>query len=109
MLCNLDKPDVIIVEKFLHRNQTNANYEGLTYQGIIELWAEDNGIPIEWQKLSDCNKFWDDKKIKALLLWKPSNEHAMDALRHLLHYRMKYDKDFEHSTLQELKEAGIGQ
>lgn len=109
MLCNLDKPDVIIVEKFLHRNQDNTNYEGLTYQGIIELWAEEKGIPIVWQKLSDCNKFWDDKKIKALLLWKPNNPHSMDALRHLLHYLMQHDEEFRIDTLIELKEAGIGQ
>lgn len=30
--------------------------------------------------------FWQDTKIKKLGLWVPSQRHAMDALRHLLHH-----------------------
>lgn len=66
--------------------------------GILELACAYAGNDIIWQSPSTINGddgkktnnpsvFWTDEKVKKLGLYKPNNVHAMDAVKHILHYR----------------------
>jgi hypothetical protein len=66
--------------------------------GILELACAYNNITIVYQSPSTVNGddgkktknpsvFWTDEKVKKLKLYKPSHVHAMDAVKHILHYR----------------------
>jgi hypothetical protein len=69
-------------------------------------WAAEavNGeisIKLEMQMAAEGKGFWTDDKIKRLGLWTSSFSHAMDALRHALHYVTFTLKD--HRFLHRLK------
>jgi hypothetical protein len=83
-------------EDFQHRpNLMKAELYSKEVIGVIRLWSHQHLHTEPFRILpSEAKAFWTDKKIKSIGLWKPgeSYEHAMDALRVLLTYRMKNDK-----------------
>lgn len=100
-------PKLIIYERFHSRqNQDNAEFKGIEYIGVIELYAQMKCVEtvlMNPQKGQRGKTFWDDHKIKALGLWIPGKGHAMDATRLLLTHQMK-NKEFERRILWVLKD-----
>jgi len=103
-LSNLE-PKKIIYESFQFRQaQLGAVFKGVEYIGVIELYAQLKCIEVIIQSPSDGKAFWDDKKLRALGVYKPGKPHANDAIRHLLTYRGKQDPEFLDFALRILKE-----
>lgn len=83
----VNAPEHIVCESFTYRNGlAKADLIPVEYIGVIRLWCERKERPMTMQTPSMAKKFFDDKKVKAAGLWKPSMPHAMDAVRHLLYY-----------------------
>jgi hypothetical protein len=88
-------PKWLVVEKFEFR-QSDRHRDKISYVpaeviGALKYtharqWTNLNVILV-MQGASQGKGFWDDDKIRKLGLWKPGERHAMDALRHVLHYR----------------------
>lgn len=87
----------IVCESFEYRRGLRDNVELISreYIGIVNLIAAERDIPVHWQTAAKGKAFFKDEKIKYLGLWWPGHKHAMDALRHLLHYQMfeKHDQE----------------
>lgn len=88
-------PDVILYEDFKHRpNLMKAELYSMQVIGVTRLYAERRNIEIPFTPIpSEAKAFWTDDKIKKLGLWRAGKnyEHAMDALRVYLTYKMKTD------------------
>lgn len=89
----------IVVERFEfradERYRDKIDYIAAEVIGALRLWRLDRSyIKLAYQSASqavgdDKTKcFWSDDKVKTLGLWVPNYRHAMDATRHLLHYRL---------------------
>lgn len=98
-------PSEMVVEQFQHRPQMiKAELHGVKVIGIVELYSEQHQVPIlDYYLPAQAKKFWTDQKIKALHLWKPGKEHAMDAMRVLLTLRMNTDPEWFSKTMLELR------
>lgn len=71
--------------------------------GVIRLWCQQNYIPTFRYLPAEAKAFWKDDKIKKLGLWAPTKDgHAMDAMRVLLTYRTKKDKQWKKEILRTL-------
>lgn len=92
----------IVCESFQNRGM-DKRIEAAEYIGVVRLTEQirnhkqqgtytDLTEFVYWQTASvikgnDSKKiFWTDDKVKHLGLWVPGQRHAMDALKHLLHY-----------------------
>lgn len=104
-----DLPVMVICERFDYRPSGKYDFGGsraipkvdLTPRnviGILELACAYTDVEIVWQspstingddgkKTKDPSVFWTDEKVKKLGLYKANNVHAMDAVKHILHYR----------------------
>lgn len=78
---------IIVVERFT----INANTAGKSQQldplyiiGTVEYLALRNGCPFHLQAPSQAKSFATDAKLKAAGWWVPGQDHARDALRHLM-------------------------
>lgn len=100
------KPDRIVYEQFHYRpNLMKAKLYSMQVIGVLRLYSEQYNVPIVFNpKPDEAKAFWNDKKIKALGLWKPGKGHAMDALRVLLKYRMTADPGWFAEILPLLKD-----
>lgn len=101
-------PDKIMYEQFHYRpNLMKAKLYSVQVIAVLRLYAELNNVPIVFTPIpSEAKKFWDDTKIAKLGLWKPGArfEHAMDALRVLLKYRLDTDPAWFAEVLPKLKD-----
>lgn len=102
---SLMSPDVVLYEDFKFRpNLMKAETYSLQVIGVIKLWCEQRFIEPALTPLpAEAKAFWTDDKIKALGLWTKGLKHAMDALRVLLLYREKTDKEWFQTTLLKLR------
>lgn len=99
------KPKKIVYEQFHFRQgMDGAVFKGIEYIGVMELWAQHNYVEVITITPSDGKGFWDDRKLKALGLYKPAFIHGMDAIRVLLRHHMKVDKVWLDEALLTLKE-----
>lgn len=99
------KPDFIIYEAFHYRHgQLGAEFVGVEYIGVIELWCQRNQVSKYKINPSDGKGFWSMNKIKTLGLWTPRKQE-MDALRLLLTYLLKFDPSKRSEYLDKLKAA----
>lgn len=98
-------PDKIIYEQFHYRpNLMKAKLYSMQVIGVIRLYAERHNVLIPFTpKPDEAQAFWDDDKIKKLGLWQPGKEHAVDALRVLLKYKMAADPEWFQGILPLLK------
>lgn len=84
------KPQVIICESFDFRQaKRGLDMIAVEYIGIIKLFCYPGTFTqLIFQNSSVKSKkgFWTDKKLKHLNLHIPGEPHAMDALKHRLHY-----------------------
>lgn len=88
-------PDVIVCERFdFRQNKTGVDYTPIEYIGVVELYCQQTGTPLYYQgqDVKSKKSFWDDKKLKHLGLFQAGDEykHAMDALRHRLHWEERH-------------------
>lgn len=86
-------PDFILYEEFKHRpNLMKAELYSKEVIGVTRLYAEANGIPIEFTPMpTQAKAFWSNAKIELIGYWKPGKKHAMDALRVFLTWKQKTD------------------
>lgn len=85
------KPEVIVCERYRvypdkALGHTNSELPVAQLIGVIRYVALERGIPIHLQSASQ-GKFWfDDRRLKALGLYRPGEPHATDAIRHGAHW-----------------------
>lgn len=100
------KPDLVLSEAFHFRqDKTGAVFTGVEYIGVIKYFCQRHNVQHIEITPGQGKGFWDNHKIKALGLWRPSAPHAMDAMRILLTHLMKTDSDWKEQTLAKLKET----
>jgi len=98
------QPKTIVYERFDFRAAKNgAVLVGVEFIGVIELYAQLKCIPVLSMSPSDGKAFWNDKKLKALELWRTGMPHAMDATRIMLTHRMKTEPIFKDEMLAALR------
>lgn len=82
------RPDIIVCESFLYQSGRNkVVLDPVEVIGVVKLYCLQEACKLVMQTPAMGKKFWTDDKIKKLRLWKEGQKHAMDAMRHLLHYR----------------------
>lgn len=82
-------PDVIVCERFdFMQNKKGVDYTPVEYIGVIHLYCQSTGTALFFQGRDVKSKkgFWDEKKLRFLGLYEPALGHAMDALKHRLHF-----------------------
>lgn len=85
-------PDVIVCERFdFRQNKRGVDYTPLEYIGVVHLYCQSTDTPLHFQgqDVKSKKSFWDEKKLRFLGLYEPALEHAMDALKHRLHFEVK--------------------
>lgn len=88
-------PFVLVVERFNfrmnERDRTKIDYTAAEVIGALRFAFETEptrATTLHFQMAAEGKAFFDDDKLRRLGLWKGSQmRHAMDALRHVLHYR----------------------
>lgn len=86
-LCLLS-PDMVIAEEFEFRNRARKGLDLYPREllGVCELWCQQNKTPLFRQKAMMGKGFYTDEKLKRDELYVKGKPHAMDAVRHLLHW-----------------------
>lgn len=84
-------PDIIVCERFdFRQNKRGVDYTPIEYIGVVELFCQSTSTPLHFQgqDVKSKKSFWDEKKLRHLGLFRPGKdyEHAMDALKHRLHF-----------------------
>jgi hypothetical protein len=85
------EPDLVVMERFVHRMTVGVNQDALEYIGVAKLWCQINHKEARYQTAAQAKQFWTDAKVKKIGLWKANQRHAMDAVRHALAYVMDFD------------------
>lgn len=82
------RPQFVVCEGFEYRNRkrTGLILYPVELIGVIHLWAQLSKTPLYMQKAMEGKSYYSDKMIKDAKLWLPGKPHAMDAVRHLLHW-----------------------
>lgn len=78
---------IIVVERFTINSNTaqkSQQLDPLYIIGTVEYLALLNGCPFRLQSPSQAKSFATDAKLKAAGWWVPGQDHARDALRHLM-------------------------
>lgn len=82
--------DSVVCERFdFRQNKTGVDYTPVELIGLIKFWAEDAiDYDIVWQgqDVKSKKSFWTEEKLRLYGVYKPGQEHAMDATKHLMHY-----------------------
>lgn len=95
-----EMPDIIVCESFEYRNRAKANLVLYSREmiGVIELYCQQ--VPtceLIYQPPSTIAGYFSDKRLKDEDMWIKGKQHAMDALRHMLHW-YKFGKGFQFDT-----------
>lgn len=86
-------PDIIVCERFdFRQNKRGVDYTPIEYIGVIYLYCQSTDTPLHFQgqDVKSKKSFWDEKKLRYLGLWDGSIEHAMDAVKHRMHFETKH-------------------
>jgi hypothetical protein len=84
----------VVLERFEdrldERFRTKIDFTAAEVIGALREWAFPLRPVVRLMRsgASMGKGFWDDDKIKKLGLWVPGQRHAMDAMRHLLRYKL---------------------
>ena len=99
------KPDIVLYEDFKHRGgMISAEMYSLQVIGAINYYCQTFHIKT-WHCLpAEAKAFWNDKKLRAIGIYKPVWKHANDASRVCLTWRMKNDFEWWRSVVPMLKE-----
>lgn len=82
-------PQYVIAEEFEFRNRSRKGLDLYPREllGVLELWCQQNKKLIFRQKAGQAlGAYYKDTKLKQDGLYIAGKPHAMDALRHLLHW-----------------------
>lgn len=85
---------LFVVEGFEFRQDDSQTRDKIDYTaaeviGVLRTVALDRArTTLIKQGAAKGKGFWTDEKLKKMGLWVPGNKHAMDALRHVLTYRL---------------------
>lgn len=77
--------DEVVVENFISRPGAAVNLSAPITIGRIVAWAEENDVPVVLQTPSQAKTVITKDRLRALGGWVRGQEHARDALRHLLY------------------------
>lgn len=82
------KPDWVITESFEYRSRARTGLELISSEliGVIKLYAQQSECGFSEQTASTGKGYYTDAKLKTDGLYEKGKPHAMDALRHLLHW-----------------------
>jgi len=99
----ISNPDIIIYERFEYRsesaygkhgNLSNVDLFPRNLIGVINLYCQERkgqGTPVDLytqmpRQVLGKEAYWSDKRLKEARVYKVGNEHANDAMRHLLYW-----------------------
>ena len=105
----LIKPDYIICEEFEFRNKARKGLDLYPREllGVCELYTQQRKIPLFRQKAMEGKAYYSNDKLKKDGLYLPGKPHAMDGLRHLLHwYTFGFGFQFNTSGYEAESKAG---
>ena len=88
-LLSTKNPDVIVRERFEHRNNEFAQLVSCEYIGVVKMWSQQYKRRLVMQGASQAKPWVSTKKLVKLGLWlQPADAwgHAIDARRHLVYY-----------------------
>lgn len=102
--------DIIIYERFDYRSKKAYNVDNVdlfprNLIGVINLFLQEKeaqGTPLEWHtqwphQVLGKTCYWTNAKLKSAHVYKVANEHANDAMRHLL-YWWQFGPGFKYNT-----------
>lgn len=84
---NLTPEVLLLVETFTitaRTAQMSQQPRALETIGVMKFLARRAGCRIEFQTPSSAKRFATDGQLKKMGLWKPGQDHARDAIRHLV-------------------------
>lgn len=94
------RPKYIVCETFQYRNRARKGLELISreYIGVINLFCQmNNSVELNMQEPGTVMHHFTDKRLRADGLYKPGKPHAMDAMRHLLHW-FTFGRGYEFNT-----------
>lgn len=77
--------DEIVVELFRSRPGAAVNLSAPEVLGRVDAWAEEREVPVYRQDPSWAKRKVNNDVLRAMGGWKRGEEHARDAIRHLLY------------------------
>jgi hypothetical protein len=84
---NLNGEILLIAETFTvtaRTAQLSPQPRPIEVIGVMKFLARRRGIRVEFQSPSSAKRFASDGQLKKMGLWKPGQDHARDAIRHLV-------------------------
>lgn len=94
---------VLVCESFTITQKTARNSQApwsLEVIGLIRYMAMVNHLELVFQQPSAAKNLIKDQVIKNAGMWKPGQEHAMDAVRHCLLYAVTQKGKFREALIQ---------
>lgn len=93
------KPDMVICEEFEFRNRARKGLDLYPREllGVCELYCQLEKKPLFRQKAMEGMGFYSNDKLKRDGLYIKAKPHAMDGLRHLLHW-FTFGYGFQYNT-----------
>jgi len=80
-----EAPSVVVCENFVYQNRMKkVALDSVEYIGVAKLYCQMTKTAYRGQMAGSAKALWTDDKIKQLGLWEKGQQHAMDAVRHLL-------------------------
>lgn len=86
-------PMQIVCESFQFRqftgfDKSKVELDSVEYIGVVKLFSQSYGVPVQFQTASLAKHFVSDEKLKRMDWYKPTAGlvHARDALRHIIYY-----------------------
>lgn len=82
------EPNYIICERFDFRMEARTGLELISREliGVINLYTDIKKCTLVMQTPAQAKGFWTDKKLLANHLYRRGNDHANDAMRHLMYW-----------------------
>ena len=85
--------DVVVCENYIITMATlkkSRQTWSLEQIGCLRYWCHQKDVPFVLQSPAEGKQFGTDARLKALNWWHPGQQHANDALRHLLLYAVRH-------------------
>jgi hypothetical protein len=79
----------LVVESFISRPGPAVSLTAPVTIGRIQAWAEERGVPVVFQTPSAVKRTVDNDGLREAGGWLRGQQHARDALRHLLYRESK--------------------
>jgi hypothetical protein len=95
------EPDVVVYEDFVYQRRDKVVLTSVEVIGVIKLWIERSGgsVSAYHHTAGTVMRFCSDDKLKTWGLYKSSQPHANDALRHLMYHLIVTRKEKEWLSL----------